>query len=122
MQTDLQIVFHGVESSPAVESYARKRAEKLERRCPQLTGCRVLIGAPHHSQHHGGHYVVRIELSLPSRELVVTRDPAGHADREDLYACIDAAFDDAKRLLDDHAGRRVARRKESSRERRPHRL
>jgi len=110
--------------SPAVESYVRARAEKIERRFAhaRLTGCRVVLDAPHRGKRHGGHYVVHIELSVPGRELVVARDPAARGDREDLYACVDAPFDGATRLLDDHAGERLARRKEAPHERHSHRL
>jgi ribosome-associated translation inhibitor RaiA len=125
MQTDLQISFHGVPSSPSVESYVRTRAEKLERHFARLTGCRVVIEAPHRAHRHGGHYMVRIELGVPGRELVVARDPAAHKERADLYACVEAAFDDARRLLDDHSGQQLARRrgrKEAHHERGTHRV
>jgi ribosome-associated translation inhibitor RaiA len=122
MQTDLQISFHGVPASPAVERSVRARAEKLERRFARLTGCRVVLEAPHRGKRHGSHYVVRIELAVPGGELVVARDPAARAGREDLYACVDEAFDDATRLLDDHVGQRLARRKEAPHERRSDRV
>jgi hypothetical protein len=55
MQTDLRVSFHGVPSSPAVETYVRARAAKLERHCARITACRVVIEAPHRAQRHGGH-------------------------------------------------------------------
>lgn len=102
MQTDLQITFRGVRTSEAIESYVRSRAEKLERFSERITGCHVMIETPHRHKRHGHHHRVRIDLVVPGSELVVNRDPAARKEAEDLYASIDAAFDDAQRLLEDH--------------------
>lgn len=102
MQTDLQITFRGITTSEAIESYVRSRAEKLERFSERITGCHVMIETPHRHKRHGHHHRVRIDLVVPGNELVVTRDPAERKNNEDVYASIDAAFDDAQRLLEDH--------------------
>lgn len=102
MQTPLQITFRGITSSEPIESYVRTRAEKLERFAERITGCHVMIETPHLHKRHGYHHRVRIDLVVPGDELVVTRDPAAHKEQEDLYASIDAAFDDAQRVLEDH--------------------
>ena len=102
MQTPLQITFRGISPSEPVETYVRTRADKLERFSERITGCHVIIDVPHRHKSHGQHRRIRIDLLVPGDELVVTRDPAENRDQEDLYASIDAAFDDAQRLLEDH--------------------
>lgn len=102
MQTPLQITFRGVPSTEPIESYVRRRADKLERFFDRITGCHVMIETPHRHKRHGHHHRVRIDLIVPGDELVVARDPAERKVNEDLYASIDAAFDDAQRLLEDH--------------------
>jgi ribosomal subunit interface protein len=102
MQTPLQITFRGTDPTEPIETYVRTRADKLERFYDRITGCHVMIETPHRHKRHGHHHRVRIDLVVPGDELVVARDPAERKEREDLYATIDAAFDDAQRLLEDH--------------------
>ncbi len=102
MQTPLQITFRGMGPSENVERYVRTRADKLERFSERITGCHVILDTPHRHQLHGRHHVVRIDLLVPGAEIVVTRDPTQRRDQEDLFASIDAAFDDAQRRLEDH--------------------
>lgn len=103
MQTPLQITYRDVAPSDAIESYVRTRAEKLQRFSDRITGCHVTLETPHRHKRHGHHHRVRVEIVVPGADLVVTRDPAPSKDKEDLYASIDAAFDDAQRRLEDHA-------------------
>jgi ribosomal subunit interface protein len=102
MQTQLQITFRGMSSTESIESYVRSRADKLERFSDRITGCHVVIEIPHRHKLHGNHHRVRIDLVVPGEEIVVSRDPAERKVAEDLYASIDAAFDDAKRRLEEH--------------------
>lgn len=102
MQTPLQLTFRGITPSEPIETYVRTRADKLERFCDRITGCHVMIESPHRHKRHGHHYRIRIDLVVPGGELVVNRDPAEGKEREDLYASIDSAFDDAQRMLEDH--------------------
>jgi ribosomal subunit interface protein len=102
MQTPLQVTFRGIPSSERVETYVRTRATKLERFYDRITGCHVTLETPHRHKQNGRHHCIRIELIVPGEELVVRRDPPERKQQEDLYASIDAAFDDAQRLLEDH--------------------
>ncbi|HVY49741.1 MAG TPA: HPF/RaiA family ribosome-associated protein [Minicystis sp.] len=101
MQTPLQITFRGIGPSDAIEDYVRARADKLEHFFDRITGCHVMIETPHRHKRHGYHHRIRIDLVVPGKELVVTRDPDERKGQEDVYASIDAAFDDAQRVLED---------------------
>jgi ribosomal subunit interface protein len=98
MNKPLQVLFNGIERSDAVEDHVREKVAKLEHHHPQITACRVTIAMPHNRQHQGKRYDVRIDLSIPGKELVVNRD---HGD-EDMYVTLRDAFDAVKRQLDEH--------------------
>lgn len=102
MQSPLRITMRDIPPSDAVEQHVRQHASKLERLCSTLTACHVTIETPHRHKTHGNHYRVRIDLSVPGSELVVARDPAARREHEDAYAAVDAAFEDAERMLKDH--------------------
>jgi ribosomal subunit interface protein len=95
----VEVVFHGIERSNAVEEHVRDEVAKLERLHPQVSSCRVTIGLPHNRQQQGKRFDVRVELAVPGKELVVNRTPG----QEDMYAALRDAFDVARRQLDDHA-------------------
>ena len=107
MEIPVKIAYRGLDSSATVSELVRKRAGRLERYFQRITGCSVTLHAPgpHHRRGKGGHYRVRIELSVPGEKLVVGRDPAKTRSHEDLYAAVNAAFREARRQLEDHARR-----------------
>jgi ribosomal subunit interface protein len=109
MIVPLQITFRDMDSSAAIDAYVRARAEKLDALYDRITACRVAIESPHRHKSHGRPYRVRVDINVPGAELVVDRSPDHDLHHKDLYAAIDAAFDDAKRQLHDYVARRRAR-------------
>lgn len=105
MNIPLQVTFRDMDPSDAIEGYVRTKAEKLERFAHPITRCRVMVESPHRHHAKGKQYHVRIDLIVPGEELVISRNP-DNAVHEDVYACIDDAFDDAQRVLQDHQRRR----------------
>ncbi len=100
----LQIAFHGVPHSPAVEARIREQAQTLEACYARITSCRVVVDVPHRHHRDGNAYQVRIDLTVPGAELVAKPAPVpGTAN--DLDAVIIEAFDDARRQLDMHLER-----------------
>jgi len=102
MERPLQISFHNVPSSPALEEAIREHVAKLARRYDRLTGCRVSVEAPHRQHRTGNVYEVHITMAVPGRELAVSREP--HKAREryadaDVYTSLREAFDAAERQL-----------------------
>jgi ribosomal subunit interface protein len=102
MQVPLEITFRNVPPSPAIEADIREKAAKLEEFHDRITSARVVVEAPHRHHRQGKLFHVRIDLRVPGRELVVSRDPAAHHEYEDVYVAIRDAFDGAKRQLQDH--------------------
>ncbi len=101
MQLPLQVTFRHMPSSPALEDDIRERVRSLDQLCDRLTGCRVVIEAPHHSHHQGNLFHVRVDLTVPGREIVVSREPAQHHAHEDAHVAIRDAFEAATRRLQD---------------------
>ncbi len=101
MQIPLQISFRNMDPSPAVEARIREKAAKLERFHDRIVGCTVVVEAPHRHHHKGKLYNVRIEISVPGKNVVVDRArPIDHA-HEDVYVALRDAFDAAVRRLED---------------------
>jgi cold shock CspA family protein/ribosome-associated translation inhibitor RaiA len=63
-------------------------------------GCRVMIESHHRHHHKGKLYHVRIDLTVPGSELVVSRDPDENHAHEDAYVAIRDAFDAMERQLE----------------------
>lgn len=104
MQTELQISYQNMDPSRIIEERVREKAARLEHYFDRIIGCRVVIEAPHRRR-TGGLYNVRIEISVPGKNIHVGRaGPRNHA-HEDVTVAIRDAFDAARRLLEDHARR-----------------
>jgi ribosome-associated translation inhibitor RaiA len=105
MQIPLEITFHRMEASDAVEARIRHKVAGLERVYDRIMGCRVIVDAPHGHHHKGKLYQVRIYLTVPSAELAVSRAHHEAQAHEDIYVAIRDAFDAARRRLEDIARR-----------------
>jgi ribosomal subunit interface protein len=96
MQVPLQITMHGVRQSEALEAEIRERAAKLEQFYPRIISCRVTVDefSKHHRQ--GRQFTLRLDVHVPGKEIVVTRDH-----HEDVYVALRDAFDAARRQLEE---------------------
>jgi ribosomal subunit interface protein len=118
MQIPLQITFQNMDASAAVEAKIREKAEKLDRFHEHIMACRVVVEqtAQHHQQ--GKLYQVRLDITVPGSEIVVSRDRGLNHAHEDVYVAIRDAFNAARRQLEDQIGR--LKRKVKSHETPPH--
>jgi ribosome-associated translation inhibitor RaiA len=105
----LQISFRNMTASPALEEKIRSRAEKLERFHAGITGCRVIVEAPHRHHHRGKVYQVCIDLAVPGSEIVVNRPAEQNHAHEDVLVAVRDAFDAAERRVEDFVQRRQGR-------------
>ena len=106
MKLPLQITFRNMEPSEAVEARIREKAEKLDRFCDQIMSCRVVFEAHHQHQHQGNLFHVRIDITVPDKEIVISREPGRHQAHEDAYVAIRDAFDAARRQLENYNQKR----------------
>jgi len=100
-----EITFRGLESTPAIEGKVHERVERFDRYYQRIMGCRVMIESRHRHHHKGKLYHVRIELTVPGDQLVVSREPNHNHAHEDAYAAIRDAFDAMERQLESFARR-----------------
>lgn len=108
MQVPLQITFHQMDASPALEARIRQRAQELEQYCDRIIACHVTVEAQHRRHHQGNPFQVRIDLVVPGREIAVGAGRDFDHAHEDAHVVVRDAFDALRRRLEDHV--RGARR------------
>ena len=102
----LQITWRGIQPSAALEADIRRKAAKLEQFSHHILRCKVMVEASHRHHHQGNLYRLHLVMTLPHREIVITRDPAKKHAHEDMYVAIRDAFDAAGRQVQDYARHR----------------
>jgi cold shock CspA family protein/ribosome-associated translation inhibitor RaiA len=95
-----------MEHSEAIETLIRERAAKLDTFADHIMSCRVVVEPAGKHHEHGNLYEVRIDLTVPGEELVVTREPSAHTKSKDIHVALRDAFDSARRQLEDYVRRR----------------
>jgi cold shock CspA family protein len=111
MQASLQIAFHNLEGSDSIRGLIEEKVAWLERFYDRITGCRVVVEAPHKHHRNGNQYQVCIDLTVPGGEIVVNREPSAAQQQQqrtelrDLPVVIRDAFDAARRKLEEHVRR-----------------
>lgn len=102
MAVPVQVSFRGIDPSEFLEAEVRQRAEVLGRFSDRIIACKVVLEPSHKNHHKGNIYHVRIDLTVPGKEIVVSRDPGGNHAHEDMHVAIRDAFQAAKRQLEDY--------------------
>jgi ribosomal subunit interface protein len=105
MQIPLQITYRDMDPSDAVSANIQEKAQKIEH-FADITSCRVTIEAPHKHHHKGRLFAVKLDITVPGEEIIVTRSPDQNHAHEDVYVAIRDAFNAAKRQLEDYVRRR----------------
>jgi ribosomal subunit interface protein len=93
-----------MQSSDALESHTRKKAEKLSKFYHRISSCKVVIESSQKHKHQGKIYNVRIDIMVPGKELVST-----HKHNQDVYVAIRDAFNAMLRQLEEFARKRHGR-------------
>ncbi|HYG91007.1 MAG TPA: HPF/RaiA family ribosome-associated protein [Azospirillum sp.] len=102
MNTNLEIAFHNMDTSEALEGYIRERAGKLERLYGRLVSIRVAVEKQHRQHRTGNIFDVHIELMVPGQDIVVSRKPAKVQEKyanPDARTSVRDAFEAAERQL-----------------------
>lgn len=109
MEMQLKIAFRGMRKSPAVESFVREWAEKLAGVYDRIERCDVVVEAPHLRRRRGNQFRVRVTMTVPGGQLVVSRDPGPNEAHQDVYVAVRDSFQAARRQLEDHVRHRLRR-------------
>ena len=105
MQEPLEIAFHNIEPSEALEADIRERFAKLEKLYDRLVSCRISVEGLHKQHRTGNVYEVHIDMLVPGGELVVSREPHKAKERfanPDVYTSVREAFKSAERQLKEY--------------------
>jgi ribosomal subunit interface protein len=102
MATSVQVSFRHLDYSPFIATAVRKKAARLQKFYPRITSLRVMIEPSMRRRQQGDLFHIRIDMTVPGKEIVVKRDPSAHHAHEDVYVAIRDAFDAARRQLEDY--------------------
>jgi len=72
-----------------------------------VVGCKVVVEEPHRHHRTGRQFHVRVDVSVPGRDIVVSNDPGDAKAHEDAYVAVADAFDAAHRQLLTYADHRT---------------
>ena len=97
MKIPLQITFRNMPHSDAIEAKINEKSGKLDRFFDRVMSCRVVVEESQRRQHQGKLYSVRIDITVPGKELAISKQ-----ENEDAYVAVRDAFNAAVRQLDEH--------------------
>jgi cold shock CspA family protein/ribosome-associated translation inhibitor RaiA len=103
MKIPLQITFQDTEPSEAVETKIREAAAKLEKFYPDIMSGRAVVSSPQKRQRTGKLYHVRLDISVPGKELVINREPGDRDAHIDIFVAVRDAFNAMERMLRDYS-------------------
>lgn len=95
MTFPIQLAFHQMDRSEALESAIRERAEKLGKFHPGLTNLHVTVTQETRHSQKGRLFNVKLDLHVKGKSFAITQQ--GDAD---AFVATRDAFDAARRLLD----------------------
>ena len=105
VQVPVEIAFHNLDSIPWAEEEIRARIAKLEQIFDRLVTCRVRVDQRANNTSRNIPPVVRIEMSVPGKELVVSHEPdylQHKFQSPDLHNAINEAFRIAEDQLSEY--------------------
>lgn len=102
MTIPIEVVFHNMAHSAAVESSIHERAAKLERFGDMIKHLRVTVEAPPKQHNKGIMYHITIDITVPDVEIIVNHDPQLNHAHEDVYVAIHDAMNSARRQLEEY--------------------
>lgn len=102
MKIPMQITFHDLQHSEAVESKIAEAADKLNRVFTEIMSCRVVVDLANRRHRKGNLYRIRIDITVPGTELYVGREPGDRNTHADVFVAIRDAFNAMERRLQDY--------------------
>lgn len=120
MTASLDIHFHGIEKSDALEAKVREKFSKLQKRVDRISSCRVVLEAPNRNNAKAKLFQVKIEIAVPGQKpIIVNHEREGGSPQDDLGLALREAFETATRRVDDLATKLNDRARAESTRRRP---
>lgn len=105
---DIQITWHHIEPSPALEADIRNRFAKLQKFCNEITSARISVDQPNHPHNRPHRFRVLLELQVP-HSTIIAHDGGNDSNSHDVHKMVHQAFDAARRQVQDYV--RIRQRK-----------
>jgi len=100
MQIPPKISFLNLDPSEALRTRINEKIAKLNSRFPDILSCQVMVEAAHHHQRKGRLYSVRIDVTLPGSQSIVSHHPGKNPRKHDkVFAAMNNAFAAINRQL-----------------------
>ena len=96
MTFPIQLAFHQMDRSEALDQAIRERAEKLGKFHPAITNLHATVTQETRHSSKGRKFNVKLDVHVKGKSFAIT-----HQGDEDVFVATRDAFDAAKRLLDD---------------------
>ena len=120
MNAPVEVHFHGIQRSEAIEQRVREKVAKLEKHFERMTSCRVVLEATQRTALKPKVYCIKIEIGVPrQRPIVVCHERVGSHASEELTMALRDAFEAALRKVDGIASKRGQRSRLERGRRRP---
>src|SRR5262245_18577595 len=120
MNAPVEVHFHGLQKSEAIEQKVRDKVAKLEKHFGRMTSCRVVLEATQRNALKPKVYCIKIEMGVPrQRPIVVSHERVGSHASEELLMALREAFEAALRKIEGLALKRGQRSKLERGRRRP---
>jgi len=120
MTVPLEIHFHGLDKSEAIETRVREKFNKLQKHFDRINSCRVVLEAPHRNPAKAKVFKVKIEIAVRGGSpVIVNHEREGAHAHDELPLVIRDAFDAAIRKVDALAEQAATRVRSEQTRRRP---
>lgn len=94
-----EVAYRNVEPSEAVERQVLRGLARLGKLEPEIIRCHVMLELRHPRHRKGNLFHVRVDLTVPGREVTVSRTPPKHRESEEPVTAIGEAFDKVRQRL-----------------------
>ena len=120
MNAPVEVHFHGIQRSEAIEQRVREKVAKLEKHFERMTSCRVVLEATQRTALKPKVYSIKIEIGVPrQRPIVVCHERVGSHASEELTMALRDAFETVLRKIDGVSSKRGQRSRLERGRRRP---
>jgi len=95
-----------LERDPEIVALIKRKSEKLDRFCDRITQCHVTVALPHRHHKRGNLYDITIDISLPGKEIAISRESQNDVENKDVRHVLKEAFEAAYRQVEEYCRQR----------------
>lgn len=103
MSFPIQVAFHGLDHSGALETKIKETVNQLTKFNSDIQKCRVAIEMPHRHHQHGNSYEVTVQLDVPGKKIVCSQESTHAEAYLAVEQALHGAVESARRSLEEWA-------------------